>query len=164
MSEEFNELEYIKGLLAEKGLRDMRLEEVLRDFINQICDIIEVKPPEIIVTDRSTLNVMSDGETDIAAYKPSGEYIVINKEEVYLLVILHELAHHVDYNKREIAHLEEVLESREKGIFEDNPNSKQNAREFIKEHIDIGLYLWRKKVEPIIGQRRIIPRWMMGFR
>jgi len=152
------ELEYLRKTLAD--LRDFKVEDALKEFAREFCEKEGVKPPnEIFAVPRDIVFVVTDGETDVASYRPCGEYMYVNKDEPYLFILLHELAHHVEYKKREEEHLKEILECREKGLRGRECPPERRAMELAKERFVEAIDLWEKKVEPVVGKGKIIPRW-----
>jgi len=137
--------------------RDKKLEQTLKDFTKVITDKESVTPPEIIAVPENILFQISDGTTKIATYKPIEEIIYINSENPLMFHMLHETKHHIDYKKRGMAHLDEVLKCRDEGIpFAVCPTEKRAHRFAI---VNIVEYIddWKEKVEPIVGTGKILP-------
>ena len=137
--------------------RDKKLEQALKDFTKVITDKESVTPPEIIAVPRDVMYQISDGTTKIATYKPIEEIIYINSDNPLMFNMLHEAKHHIDYKKRGMTHLMESLKCRDEGIPYAACPTEKRAHRFAIDNIVTYIDDWTEKVEPVVGERKILP-------
>jgi DNA-directed RNA polymerase subunit RPC12/RpoP len=137
--------------------RDRSLEKPLKKFVDEVCEQEGVEPPEIVVVPREVVSVLSDGTTSDATYKPGVEIVAMSPETVYMMNVLHELGHHIDWKRRGMQHLIESEEALKKGLKWEERPTELKARQFAKEGVTKYIALWKQKVEPYIGKGKILP-------
>jgi len=157
-SEQVKERQDLHKDLLEKE-RDKRLEQALKAFTKTITDNESVSSPEIIAVPRGIMIQITDGSTDVAAYSPRSEVIYVNSENPHPLMfsMLHEAKHHIDYKKRGMAYLTEVLKCRDEGIPHDGCPPEKRANQFAIENVVKYIDDWKEKVEPVVGKVKILP-------
>jgi len=86
----------------DKKWRKLEIENKVSEVINDISKDYNVPPPEVIVVPSNYILQVSDGETDIATYKPAIQRIYISPD-MTLFDLCHEMGHHIENVKREKA-------------------------------------------------------------
>jgi len=86
--------------MPEDKWRDFETEKKLSKVVEQISSDYDVRPPEIAVVPDYYVLQVSDGETDLATYKPALHRIYISPD-LTLFDLCHEMAHHIENVYRE---------------------------------------------------------------
>jgi len=148
-----------KGVLPYiEGLRDKGKEAVIKDFVKAVCEAEDVSPPEVVVVPGDVILQISGGESRIGTYSHGMKTIFISSEKPYMWHVLHELKHHLEYERRGREVFEEIERYMTVELIPvyEWPMEKR-ARKYAKEGVVKYLDLWKRLVEPVVGKGKILP-------